>query len=268
MFALVSSGTIGVVFSLQIDLCTLCNRICTPLRTGRPARDRSICAAVHDIVADMCVGLLYLSLAFAQTAAVPVRLYPVDDSARDPGFHSYVRKLQAVVDRRDAAGLRKLVDTRDVVVGAGKEDKGWLKFVERWRPEDRANGPLWSALLELLSFGFVQEHPRLFLSPYLVWRFPRDLPVRAPLVVTRDNAPLRNAPSPRAGTVALLSFDIVERLAPQKTDGLAPWVYVRTLDGKTGYLNANDARSPMMPRAQFGMRDGRWLLIALEGPEQ
>src|SRR4051794_39516117 len=116
----------------------------------------------------MCVALLCLPLAFAQAAAAPVRLYPVDESARDPGFHSYVRKLQGVVDRRDSAGLRKLVDTKDVVVGAGKADNGWGKFIERWHPEDRLQGPVWSVLSELLSLGFVQEHPRLFLSPYLV----------------------------------------------------------------------------------------------------
>ena len=215
----------------------------------------------------MPVSLLCLPLLFAQVAG-PVRLYPVDDSARDPRFQSYVRKLKEAVDRRDTSALRKLVDTRDVVVGDGEEDKGWEKFRQRWRPEDREHGPLWPALSQFLSLGFIQEHPQLFLSPYLVWRFPSDLRVRAPLVVTRDKVPLRDSPSSRAEPTAWLSFDIVERLSrPRQTDDLIQWVHVRSLDGKTGYINAKDAESPMMPRAQFSLRNGRWLLIALEGPE-
>jgi len=217
----------------------------------------------------MVLALLCFRLAFAQMAGAPIRLYPVDDSARDPAFHSYVRKLQAAVTRRDTAALRKLVDTKEIVVGAGKEDKGWAKFVERWQPEDREHSPLWPALSALLSLGFVQEHPRLFLSPYLVWRFPRELPVRDPMVVIREKAPLRIAPSGRADTVAYLSFEIVERLRlPQQPDGFVQWVYVRTSSGKSGYLDAKDAMSPAIPRAQFGMHDGRWVLIALESPEE
>ena len=213
----------------------------------------------------MVLAILCLRLAFAQTAAAPVRLYPVDDSDRDPAFHSYVHKLQAAVTRRDTAALRKLVDTKEVVVGADKEDKGWAKFVERWQPQDRDHSPLWPALSTLLSLGFVQEHPRLFLSPYLVWRFPRELPVRDPLVVIREKAPLRAAPSARADIIAYLSFEIIERLRlPQQPDDFVQWVYVRSSSGKTGYLDAKDVISPAMPRAQFGMHDGRWLLIALE----
>ena len=89
------------------------------------------------------------------------------------------------------------------------------------------------------------------------------------LVVIRGNAALRDAPSARATPSAYLSFDIVERLSqPRQTDDLAQWILVRMSDGKTGYLNARDAMSPLMPRAQFGMRRGRWLLIALEDPGQ
>lgn len=215
----------------------------------------------------MGLALICVSLAFAQ-AAEPVRLYPVDDSGRDSGFRSFVRKLQKAVDQQDTAALRKLVDIKEVVSGPGKEDKGWSKFTERWRPEDD-KGPLWPALSRLLSLGFIQEHPGLFLSPYLVWRFPPGLPVRDPMVITRDKVALRDSPSARADIVGYLSFDIVERLSsPQQKDGLVQWVYVRSFDGKTGYVNAKDAESPIMARGQFGLIDGRWLMIGLEAPEE
>jgi hypothetical protein len=201
----------------------------------------------------------------AQNVSV-VRLYPVDDTARDPAFRSFVKRLRSAVEARDTNALHKLVDP-GVVVGTDDDDTGWAKFVARWRPED-ANSTLWSALSDLLELGFVREHPRLFVSPYLVWRFPRELSRATHLVVIRDKAALRVAPSPRASAAALLSFDVVRRLGqPETGEGLVQWVRVSTMDGQTGYLSARDVMSPSMPRAQFGLLRERWFLIALEGQD-
>jgi hypothetical protein len=206
------------------------------------------------IVACLCVH--------AQTV---VRLYPIVDTARDAAFRSYVEKLRVAVGTRDTGALRKLV-AEDVIVGPADGDKGWTKFIERWRPDDLRESPLWGALADLLSLGFIREHPSIFLSPYLVWRFPPDLDVKTHLVVIRDKAPLRELPAVKAPPVASLSFDIVRWIGDAGgVEELVRWVHVRTLDGQTGYLNANDVMSPRMPRAQFGLRRGRWLLVALEG---
>jgi hypothetical protein len=195
------------------------------------------------------------------------RLYPIDETARDSSFRSYVGKLRSAVQNRDTSALRKLVDD-DVFVGPGDDDKGWAKFTAKWHPVDRGNPRMWSVLADLLSLGFIREHPSLFLSPYLVWRFPRDLNMDAHLVVVRDKAALRKAPSLKAPSTATLSFDIVQPLGPPEgVEELIQWVYVRTLDGKTGYLNMRDVMSPVMPRAQFATRRGRWYLTALEEPE-
>jgi hypothetical protein len=212
--------------------------------------------------------VLFVALCLPMQAQTPasVHLYPVDDTARNPAFHSYIRKLQTAVDHRSMAALRKLVDG-DVFVGPADAEKGWSKFVARWRPED-ANSTLWDVLSDLLTLGFIQEHPQLFLSPYLVWRFPRELSMATHLVVIRGNAALRDAPLSRATPSAYLSFDIVQRLSQtEQNQDLSQWVHVRTMDGKTGYLSARDVMSPLMPRAQFGLRRGHWLLIALEGPD-
>jgi hypothetical protein len=212
--------------------------------------------------------LLFAILCLSQShITAATRLYPVDDTSRNPAFRSYVRKLQIAVDRRSVERLRKLVDDK-VVVGDDAAEKGWTGFIARWHPED-AHSTVWAVLSDLLALGFIQEHPQLFLSPYLVWRFPRELNMATHLVVIRGNAALRDMPSSRTTPFAYLSFDIVERLSEaQPTEDLARWIFVRTLDGKTGYLNARDAMSPLMPRAQFGMRRGHWLLIALEGSDQ
>jgi hypothetical protein len=212
------------------------------------------------------LSLAVFCLSQAQVTAA-TRLYPVDDTSRNPAFRSYVRKLQTAVNRRSMEDLRKLVDA-EVVVGDDAAEKGWTSFIARWHPED-AHSTVWAVLSDFLALGFIQEHPQLFLSPYLVWRFPRELSMATHLVVIRGNAAIRDAPSSRATPFAYLSFDIVERLSQaQPTEDLARWILVRTLDGKTGYLNARDAMSPLMPRAQFGMRRGHLLLIALECPRQ
>lgn len=205
-------------------------------------------------------------LAEAQTESV-LRLYPVDDTERDPGFRSYVGKLRSAVEAHNTKALRKLVD-QDVFVGPGDDDKGWAKFSAKWRPDDGEDAPLWAALSDLVALGFVREHPSLFLSPYLVWRFPRELSRQDHVVVIRDKVTLREEPSSRALPVAVLSFDIVRWLGEvEQTEGVIHWVRVRTLDGRTGYVNARDVMSPVMPHAQFAFRRGKWLLTALEGQE-
>lgn len=210
--------------------------------------------------------IAFCLLSQAQTESV-LRLYPVDDTTRDPAFRSYIGRFRSAVEARNTKALRKLVDD-EVFVGPGDDDKGWKKFTAKWRPDDRENPAVWIALSDLLSLGFVREHPSLFLSPYLVWRFPRDLSTEDHLVVIRDKVALRERPSMSAPSVASLSFDIVRRLGEAEgVDELVHWVRVRTFDGKTGYVNTRDVMSPVMPRAQFGFRRGRWLLTALESQE-
>jgi hypothetical protein len=212
----------------------------------------------------MFLLLIALCLFFQAEA---VRLHPVDDTERDRAFRSYVEKLQAAVEARSTRDLRKLVD-KEVVVGPAKDDKGWDRFMARWRPEE-AGSPLWPALADLLSLGFIREQPYLFLSPYLVWRFPDDLNMATHLVVVRDKAALRESPAIRASVVSWLEFDIVRQLGPMEGgDDLVQWVHVRTLNELTGYVNTRDVMSPLMPRAQFAKLRGRWLLVALEAPER
>jgi hypothetical protein len=211
--------------------------------------------------------LLIVLCILVQAETIPaVRLYPVDDTPRDPAFHSFVKRLRSAVEARNTSALQKLVDP-EVVTGPAQDDTGWPKFVAKWRPDDPSS-TLWAALSDLLELGFIKEQQSLFVSPYLVWRFPRELNRATHLVVIRDKVALRVAPSLRASAAAWLSFDVVQSLGPpERGEGLGQWVRVSTLDGQTGYLNTKDVMSPLMPRAQFGMRQGRWFLIALEGQD-
>lgn len=193
-----------------------------------------------------------------------VRLYPVDETGRDGAFRGFVKKLRAAVEDRNAKALRKLVDS-EVVVGREKQDAGWARFEARWRP-GAADSPVWAALADLLALGFVREHPSLYVSPYLVFRFPREMDRTTHVVVIRDDVALRVAPSLQAAVEERLSFDIVERVdAETVREGVVDWLRVRTAAGRVGFVNARDAMSPLMPRAQFALVRGRWAMVALEG---
>jgi len=200
----------------------------------------------------------------APAQAPTVKLYPVDEASRDPSFQSYVQKLRAAVAKRNTKALKRLVEEDDIVVGEDKHDEGWRKFVARWRPDD-PESPLWPALADLLALGFTREQPDLYLSPYVVWRFPQHLDRRKHLVVARDNVPLRESPSATAPSRGLLSFDVVRPLgAPVRSDGLGSFLPIETADGQRGFVAAADLLSPLLPRAQFGFRQKRWVMIALE----
>jgi hypothetical protein len=193
-------------------------------------------------------------------AASGQRLLPIDDSHRNHEFRGFVRKLQAAAAKQDVKGLRKLLDD-DVISGTeGKKDlKGWTEFRKRWQPDD-PRSDVWDVLAKMCDLGFVGLHPEMFVSPYVAWKFPRDVDPRGAWVVTRSSVPLRAAPDREGRVTATLEFDIVREA------GAAPatWRRVRTNDGKEGFVLAQHLLSPNTPRGQFARKQGRWLIVALE----
>lgn len=202
-------------------------------------------------------------LAAVALLAQGFRIYPVDDTAREHTFQTFTAKLNKAAVKRDVKAFRKLCDY-DIVTGTGQkkdpEEKGWNAFVARWRPSD-PDSPLWEVITDMLSLGAVRMHPRLYVAPYVVWKFPRELDPRRFLVLTRDQVVLRTAPNRDAKGLAVLSFDVVEKL------GEAPgeWALVR-VNGREGYVPNQFLRSSITPRAQFAEGSEGWRLVALEVP--
>jgi len=188
------------------------------------------------------------------------KLPPIDDAGRSPEFQGFVRKLQTVVAKRDVKGLKRLLDEDVIAFSEGKkEEKGWAAFQKHWRPAE-GTSEVWEVLADFCDFGFVSLHPTVFVSPYLAWKFPRELnPARA-LVVTRAGVPMRGTPDREGRVVATLEFDIVYEVGAAQ----GPWRRVRTAADVEGWVLGQNLRSPLTPRGQFMKKQGRWVIVALE----
>ncbi len=204
---------------------------------------------------------LVLAMVFLAQAG---QLAPVSEEKREPGFSSFVSKLKSAVAKRDAKALRKLTD-EDVIAGGfgSKDEKGWTQFSTLWEVDNK-DGAVWDVLADLIELGFFREDPSIYVSPYVAWKFPRELDPADYLVVLRDALPLRKTPDRDAATVATLRFDIVRRVEAKKTSGSFDWVWVETATGVRGYVQSSVVRSPLMARGQFALRDGKWRLSVLD----
>lgn len=192
------------------------------------------------------------------------KLAPVSDEGRDGAFHSYVGKLKAAVGKHDERALRKLVDREVITTGVGgKDQRGWEKFRTEWGVGEEGCA-IWEVLSDLMELGFFREGPGIYVSPYVVWKFPHELDPDEHLVVLRDALPLREKPSRDSRVVGTLAFDIVKKVGSGGEGGSFGWVEVETVGGVRGFVQTANVRSPLMPRAQFSRKDGRWLLVVLD----
>ncbi len=195
------------------------------------------------------------------------KLAPVNDANRDKSFADYTKKLKSAIARRDAGALRKLVHD-DVITGGftKKDEKGWAAFAERWQV-DNQQSHVWDVLADFLDLGFFRASPQTFVSPYVVWKFPRDLDPNTHVVVVLDALPLMAEPRRDSAVTATLAFDIVRLIADADATEAFGWVEVETLQGKRGFIQKVNVRSPMMERGQFQLSGGRWGILALDrGP--
>jgi hypothetical protein len=220
----------------------------------------------------LSVPLLLLSLACREnpspesqavtTAAAPAapapptgtgpKLMPVDEASSDPSFVAYRDELLAAVRRRDANAVAALADPmiRTSFGGGGGAD-------DLRRTLEQPG--MWDDLEQLLTQGgsFRGEGTgRSFWAPYVYSAWPDAHDPFAFLAITGKDVPLRESQDPGSPTIAILSYDIVERAGQ-------PDNRVKTADGRTGWVEADDVRSPIGYRAGFMKSDGRWRMNAL-----
>lgn len=184
------------------------------------------------------------------------RVWPVDESDRDPGFAAMRRGLQAAVSARDARGVAVFFAADAVLDFGGAAGPGEL--VRRLR--DPATGPaLWEELETVLELGAIQQGPGRFCMPY-VWcaeRIAARVEDGMTAWVVVADASLRAAPAADAEPVEPLRYDVLEILG-----FTGRWARVRSLAGEDAWLHRSQYRTPYDHRVLVRRVDGRWQVTA------
>jgi len=214
------------------------------------------------------VGLIVIGLSLAagpghagEQSELTLRLKPWDEAARDPSFLKFRDDLKAILARKDAVALMKVVSP-SIKNSFGGND-GAAEFRETWKPEE-ANSALWPALSLVVDLGGNFDSKTVFSAPYVFSAFPNDVSAFDTVVVTAEGAVMRAAPKADAAVVRTLDHDILSLVdgpaKPQHQAGPDDWVEAIDIAGKHGFVLNRDVRSSIDYRAYFEKRKGRWLM--------
>jgi len=196
--------------------------------------------------------LVLLALAAPHGAgAQPLR--PTDEAAQQPEFFGFRARLQAALARHDVAALREVLHP-DIKNSFGGDD-GLAGFEAIWRPDDPASA-VWETLAGVLALGGGFAPDGSFVAPYVFSHWPEEVDAFGHLAVVGSAVQVRAAPHADAPPLASLDYVIVEAGAAQPDD--ESWRAVRLPDGRAGFVDRRDLRSPIDHRAAFSRIDGRW----------
>ncbi len=196
------------------------------------------------------------------------KLNPVDEALTDTTFFIFREKLLEAVRRKDAFYLLEKTDG-DVKYSFG-DDGGVPGFVQLWEldsPEGIEGSPVWETLEDVLTKGgSFSDGGKTFTAPYFFGLFPEEYDAFTYGLIVGKGVRMRAAPNLRAPVVKSLSYDIVEivgKTAAFETIGGEehPWVQVKLLDGREGYVWGKFIGSPIGFRAGFSRQEnGSWLM--------
>ncbi len=214
----------------------------------------------------ICGWLAIFLLAAGSVAAQPVKLTPVDETAGDATWTRFRARLIEALTRRDQKFIIEILE-RNVRNISGVA--GVAEFKKLWEL-DSADSPLWSELPKVLFLGSVavkQAKVSEVCAPYVYFKWPVNAPDDANAAVIAKEALLKAAPSSSSFTLQTLSFDLISvgdwEVTDENKDSKQIWVSARATAG-TGYLPAEQVRSPLEYRACFVKRDTGWRLSGLE----
>jgi hypothetical protein len=188
------------------------------------------------------------------------RFQPVDEADRDPSFFQFRLQLIKTVDQRDEKALLAATSNRVrmSVLDESKITKG--DFIKHWRLDNGhpRESELWELLRDVLRLGGVFEEGR-FKAPYVYSCWPKRFPLLDFYAVTAKQTQVYRAPEQNALVLATLRQEIVGRF--DELPNPAGWRAVRTSSGVTGYVRAEDTRSPLNWRAVFRKEGETWKLM-------
>jgi len=190
-----------------------------------------------------------------------VQLLPVDEAVRQPEFFSFRAALQAAIARRDTVALLAVVHPQIKASFGG--DDGIDDFRRLWGLDGDGGGPsdgssdIWTELGTVLALGGSFSGDETFVAPYTYSAWP-GLDAFEHVVLTAAEVPIRSAP--RADAPVLRSMDFAILQLARSAAASDTWTAVELEDGRTAYVRAAVARSPIDYRAIFSRESGRWQL--------
>lgn len=191
---------------------------------------------------------------------------PIDEASKDASFLAFRTKLVEAVRRRDAQYVLNITD-RNIQIGFGG-DNGIEEFKRFWKI-NRSNSKFWNEFLTVITNGgkFEKGNAKLFYAPYSFNSFPEDLDSFEYSMIFGSNVNLRERADLKSKTVARLSYNIVkvdfdDSVKDKTNKDKYLWLKVKTLGGKSGFVNADFVRSPLDYRAAFEKRGGKWKMTA------
>jgi hypothetical protein len=192
---------------------------------------------------------------------------PVDEAGRDRTLVVFRKALREIVNRKDAAGLVRVLAPQ-IVTNFGDDSSNVADFQRRWRPGN-ADSEVWKVLADVLEMGGVfrgATRPPTFCAPYVFGAFPREVDSFRYVAVTGSGVALRGDPWDDAPVTTSLYYDVVrpisDRRRPVRSPGVE-WLKVELPTGVQGWIPASTVRSPIDYRACFRKTPAGWRISAL-----
>jgi hypothetical protein len=193
-----------------------------------------------------------------------LRLAPMDEGPRDASFVKFRTEFKAIVARKDAKALMKIVVPN--IQNSFGGDNGAANFKKMWKPQS-PKSDVWPVLKLVLDMGGNFDSKTEFSAPYVYSAFPSDLDGFESVVVTAADAVMRDKPKGDAAVVRKLDFDILTLVAGAKKiqheAGPDDWLEVKDAAGHHGFVLQQDVRSPIDFRGGFKKIKGRWRMVDL-----
>ena len=200
----------------------------------------------------------------AQATGKVLRLAPMDEGPRDASFLKFRNDFKAVIVRKDAAALMKIVMPN--IKNSFGGDDGAANFKKMWKPAN-PNSDIWPVLKLVIGMGGNFDSKTTFSAPYVFSAFPNDVDGFQAVAVTAPDAIMREKPNAGSAILRKLDFDILTLTAGarklQHEAGPGDWLEVSDANGKRGFVLQRDVRSPIDFRAGFEKRKGRWRITDL-----
>lgn len=215
--------------------------------------------------------ILLLTVQSLYSFAQSYRNPPRNEVGKDSSLRVFTDTLKAIVARKDAGALVRLLNPAVKVASNGAAN-GIKGFREIYAPQHAAS-PIWKNLQEVLALGgiFTGKPNQEFIFPYAAHRTVKDkacvncggcVTIIAPDVHVRKKADRTSA------SVGVLSYDIVkivnEPVSKTKGGNEDNWVYVQTFDGKiTGWVRNDLTWDICDYRLLLEKQKGKWQIQAL-----